>query len=143
MRIFMKEDVIRSTLAAICEDSGIGDLDLETFPNVIPKKPHELGMFFIDNDVLYFGETAGNPDFCRLGKIDELQKILYRLYEEDEMIDFIFEFSKYRVIVEHTAFIARGKISIYDRIGEKWVVDKKTSLNAHSVESVINSIENA
>lgn len=100
----MTEQQIRLAITEICNDSGIEDLDFECFDDVFPQQNRRIGHFFIFDGCLYHGETSGSPSYWPIGKCSDIQNIFYRLYEEDRLLDFCFEFSDMLFVLTHKEF---------------------------------------
>ena len=99
----MTNEQIRNTILTISRDSGIEDLDPDVF-DVFPDKFARIGTFFIDDNCLYHGELSGSPEYWPIGKCEDITRILYRLYEDDRMIDFCFEFSDMLFVLTHNEY---------------------------------------
>ena len=118
----MEKAKLKKVLFAICTGSKIKDLAEDRFPEIFPEEDYRIGMFFVVEGVLFFGQTAGKPDYCMIGALDKLNTVFYRAYSQDGLIDFIFEFNAYRVVVSHQEFSPDDKISIYDNEKEEYVI---------------------
>ena len=118
----MEKEKLRNVLFTICTGSKIQDLIEEAFPEIFPEEEYRIGMFFVVEGVLFFGQVAGKPDYCMIGKLDGLNTVFYRAYSDNGLIDFIFEFNKYRVVISHQAFRAEDKVSVYDNEKEDYVL---------------------
>lgn len=121
----MKKEQIKNCILAICRDSGIEDLDPDVF-DVFPDNYAQIGDFFILDDCLYRGETSGSPAYWPIAKCDDLNKILYRLYEDDRMIDFCFEFSDMLFVLTHNEYRSRELELI---IGKEHIKDEEKILS--------------
>jgi len=99
----MTNEEIRNTILTICRDSEIEDLDPDAF-NVFPSICGQIGTFFIDDACLYHGELSGSPKYWPIGRCKDIIRILYRLYEDDRLIDFCFEFSDMLFVLTHNEY---------------------------------------
>ena len=133
-----KEDII-NTLKHIFDISTLKDLDLEVFPDVLPEQGNQIGMIFIRKDSIYLGATAGQPDYARIGKIDRLNDILYRLYEDDRVLQIVFDFEEYRVSLTHEEY-KTNDISVYDSKAMKWELEGCDLISAPEIEDTIKRI---
>lgn len=99
----MTSEEIRKKIVGICIDSNFEDLDPEVF-DVFPERCGQIGTFFIDDNCLYHGELSGSPKYWPIGRCEDIKRILYRLYEEDRLIDFCFEFSDMLFVLTHNEY---------------------------------------
>ena len=107
----MTNEQIRNEILTICRNSELADLDPDIF-TVFPENRGQIGEFFILDDCLYHGEISGVPEYWPIGKCSDINKILYRLSEEDRIIEFCFEFSDMLLVLEHCEFKANKTLCL-------------------------------
>ena len=139
----MKKEEIIQNLKMICTQTDIEDLDIEVFSEIIPENEHQIGMFFIIDEKLYFGEISGLLYYIEIGNIDELQMITYRYWKEDRSIEFVFDFGYYLVYREHTEYENCDRISVYDYNKEIWVFKYQPYKSSGETKGSVKKIENA
>ena len=96
----MTIDDVRDTILAICKDCDIEDLDVD-MSDLFPGQPYRIGTFFLIDDCLYHGELAGSPTYWPIGRCRDIRRILYRLYDTDRTVDFLFDFGDMLFALTH------------------------------------------
>ena len=96
----MTIDDVRDTILQICKDCEIEDLDVD-MSDLFPAQPYRIGTFFLIDDCLYHGELAGSPTYWPIGRCRDIRRILYRLYDTDRTVDFVFDFGDMLFALTH------------------------------------------
>lgn len=118
----MEAKEILDALREICIRSQLDDLDPEYFPIIGNEEENRICMFFVMDGVLYHGVTVGNLDYYPIGKCEDVVRILYRLYEDDQTCEFCLEFKDFRLILIHELFCGTKPVL---KCGEEPLKDEK------------------
>lgn len=110
--------------------------------DLVPGKEGQMGFFFIADNELYCGEIYGEPLFCRIGNINNLKRIQYRIdgVGDDESVGLLFLFSGYWV------WVVFGKnlittVSVFDKYQFMWVLEECELEESNVIDSTVRYFE--
>ncbi len=124
-----------------------GRFEGDTYGNIrihdlVPGKEGQMGFFFIADNELYCGEIYGDPFFCRIGNIKNLEKIQYRIdgVGDSESVGLLFLFSGYWIWVVFGRNLTTT-VSVFDECQYMWVIEECELGEANLIDKMVESLE--
>ena len=108
----------------------------EKYAFSISETDDQINDVFFSGDSIYIGSSCGGIDYCEIGSIDNLCRIMYRVV--DIYCDLVFDFGLYRT---HIAIDGdENKISVYNCQNGEWVCWYSSLEESKKIETCIREI---